>query len=105
MLLLTLSQFNDGNDDSETGYLMLVDLRTSMAQGGVAPRAVNLTLASSCTAQLVPGGPDGWAATWQSSRAGVAQTRCVLGSWAGARHPFHLSFIPNRVPHGVTPIS
>ena len=53
------------SEGKKGGYLMVVDLRTAMSEddaASVQPRTVTLKLAASCTATVVPGGADGWAA-------------------------------------------
>ena len=56
---LLVGVFSDGSS-SDNGYLMVVDLRSSMNQGGISPRQASLTVAASCQATVVKGGPDGW---------------------------------------------
>ena len=56
---LLVGVFSDGRD-AATGYLMVVDLRTSMVQGKVPSRTVTLRLSPACRASLVQGGLGGW---------------------------------------------
>lgn len=57
---LMVGVFSDGLRN-ETGFLMLVDLRTSTQRNDLPPRTTNVTLAAACTASAVPGGAGGWA--------------------------------------------
>lgn len=57
---LVVGVFSDGHD-VETGYLMVVDLRTAMSAGAIQPRSVTLKISSVCKATIVPGGPGGYA--------------------------------------------
>lgn len=56
---LVVGVFSDGQS-ADTGYLMVVDLRTAMSVGAVKPRSVTLTVASACKATIVPGGSGGY---------------------------------------------
>ena len=55
---LMVGVFSDGLHN-ETGFLMLVDLRTSTQRNDLPPRTTNVTLAAACTASAVPGGTGG----------------------------------------------
>ena len=57
---LVVGVFSDWQS-AETGYLMVVDLRTAMSVGTVQPRSVTLTVSSACKAMVVPGGAGGYA--------------------------------------------
>ena len=56
---LLVGVFSDGQTN-ETGFLVVVDLRTAMEAGDVPLRQVTLTINAACTATVVPGGADGW---------------------------------------------
>eukprot|EP01043_Picozoa_sp_COSAG02_P054718 COSAG02_NODE_6240_length_3706_cov_2.443027_1_plen_1151_part_00 len=54
---LIIGVFNDGSDQtSDSGYLMIVDLRVGMSVGTVAKRTAKITLAPSCIATAVAPG-------------------------------------------------
>ena len=57
---LVVGVFSDGHD-VDTGYLMVVDLRTAMSAGVIQPRSVTLKISSDCKATIVPGGSGGYA--------------------------------------------
>lgn len=57
---LVVGVFSDGSE-VDTGYLMVVDLRTAMSAGEIHPRSVSLTISSACKATVVPGGSGGYA--------------------------------------------
>lgn len=57
---LVVGVFSDGQD-VDTGYLMVVDLRTAMSAGEINPRLVTLTMSTACKATVVPGGSGGYA--------------------------------------------
>lgn len=56
---LLVGVFSDGRE-SETGYLMVVDLRGSTIPGAIAPRTVTLTIHPGCATAVVPGPAGGW---------------------------------------------
>jgi hypothetical protein len=57
---LLVGVFSDGLTN-DTGYLMVVDLRTNMTTGSVPPRSVGLEINPACQASIVAGHHEGWA--------------------------------------------
>jgi hypothetical protein len=56
---LLVGVFSDGRE-TETGYLMVVSLQTSMTRGAVSPRNVTLTVNPACSVAVVPAAAGGW---------------------------------------------
>ena len=56
---LLVGVFSDGLEE-DTGYLVVVDLRTDVAPGAVPPRTVTLSINPACSAAVVPGDEQGW---------------------------------------------
>lgn len=80
--------FSDGRTSDE-GYMMVVDLRTSMEKNALKPRVVNITLAAQCASELslVKGGAGGWGDMhWGSNNfdASSGKLRLKLEAGGGA---------------------
>ena len=57
---LLVGVFSDGLE-KESGYLMVVDLRTNLTTGSTSPRLATVTINTACQAAVVPGHQQGWA--------------------------------------------
>ena len=73
---LLVGVFSDGLEE-DTGYLVVVDLRTDVAAGAVPPRTVTLSINPACSAAVVPGDEQGWFAE--------ANPKLHRGAAAGSR--------------------